>query len=142
MKHPVMTPQELSALGPAALAHVGDGVFELYVRARLCACGLITAKTLHRATVCFVCATAQARAARALVPLLSAEETAVFKRGRNTQLRHIPPGTTPGEYALATGLEALFGYLFLSGQESRCDELIDAVWDTLAPDSEEAEGAV
>ena len=118
-----MEPREAGNLSALALAHVGDAVYELYVRARLSASGLYAAGDLHRATVERVCAPAQAAAAERLLPILTEAEAEVYRRGRNANLRHIPHGATASEYARATGLEALFGWLYLTGQEARADAL-------------------
>lgn len=128
MKHPEMDHAALLAVSAAAYAHVGDAVYELKVRTRLCAEGKLTAKNLHKATIARVCAGAQAKVARAIEPTLTETEHDVFHRGRNTQLRHIPSASTPGEYAMATALEALMGWLYLSGQEDRIDELFELCW--------------
>ena len=126
-----MDPKELQQLSMLALAHVGDGVYELMVRTRLCTRGLATAKTLHRETVSRVRAPAQAQAAEILLPLLTEEESDVYRRGRNAKVNAIPKGADPKEYHAATALEALFGYLYLSGQRARLSELFRAICDSL-----------
>ena len=128
MKHPEMDASAIRAVSSAALAHVGDAVYELKVRTRLCADGRLTAKNLHKATIARVCAGAQAKAARAIEPCLTQAEHEVYQRGRNVELRHIPAASTPGEYAMATALEALMGWLYLSGNEDRIDELFELCW--------------
>ena len=111
-----------------ALAHVGDAVYELMVRTRLCAV-LRTAGQLHRETVRLVCAPAQANAAQAVIPLLSEDEHAVFMRARNSHTHHVPQGATGAQYQLATALEALFGYLYLNGENERIERLFTVCWD-------------
>ena len=118
---------EISALG---LAHVGDAVFELMVRTRLCLGGTLTAKRLHAEAVEFVSAKAQAASARKILPVLSEEEIAVFRRGRNARVNSVPGGCTIEEYHAATGLEALFGYLYLSGRMARLEELFGIIVDS------------
>lgn len=108
------------------LAHVGDAVYELMVRTRLCAEGHQAAQDLHRLTVARVNASAQALAMRRLQPLLSAEELSVYKRGRNTKVHSVPHNADISEYHAATGLEALFGWLFLRGDAERLETLFDA----------------
>ncbi len=110
----------LSSLG---LAHLGDGVYELMVRAWLCLHGKATNKGLHRAAVTYVSAPAQARRAQKILPLLTEEEQAVFRRGRNSHTAAIPKGASVGEYHTATALEALFGWLYLRGETDRLNQL-------------------
>ncbi len=130
MEHKCFAPAALAQMSALALAHVGDAVYELYIRAHLAASGAhYAAADLHRATVQAVCAPAQAAAMEKLLPALSEEELAVYKRGRNANLRHIPHGATAQEYARATGLEALFGWLYLAGREERSDELMRLILD-------------
>jgi len=112
----------ISSLG---LAHVGDAVFELMVRTRLCDLGASTARKLHGEAVTYVSAKAQAAAASRILPALREEELAVFKRGRNAHPGSTPKGSTLEEYHAATGLEALFGYLYLSGSTERLNELFE-----------------
>lgn len=116
--------QEISVLG---FAHVGDAVFELMVRTWLCMHGAMTAKQLHGKAIAFVSAKAQAAAAGRILQELSDEELAVFRRGRNAHVNTIPHASTHEEYHLATGIEALFGYLYLSGRQSRLDELFEMI---------------
>lgn len=111
---------QISALG---LAHCGDAVFELLVRSYLCACGAQVNRNLHRATVEMVCAPAQAARAERMLPLLSEEELAYYKRGRNAHVHQIPKNASYVQYARATGLETLFGALYLTGQTDRINEL-------------------
>ena len=118
-----MTAAEVNQLSALELAHCGDAVFELLVRSRLCTCGSTNVKNLHRRTVSFVSAGAQARRVERLLPLLTEQETAWYKRGRNANVHTVPKAATQGEYARATGLECLFGALFLTGQADRANEL-------------------
>lgn len=112
----------ISALG---LAHMGDGVFELLVRSWLCVHGKATSGNLHRATVSYVAAPAQARQMERMLPHLTEEELALYKRGRNAHVHAVPKNSTAGEYARATGLECLFGALFLQGKTARINELFN-----------------
>ena len=118
---------ELRAISVLGLAHVGDAVFELMVRTWLCTQGASTAKRLHGGTVAFVSAKAQAEASVRILPGLSEEEFSVFKRGRNAHANSVPRGSTYEEYHIATGIEALFGYLYLSGKTERLNELFEIV---------------
>lgn len=114
---------QLRNMSVLALAHIGDGVYELLCRGWLCSHDLETIKNLHRATVSMVCAPAQAEAVKKLLPLLTEEETAVYRRGRNANVHQIPKNASRGQYAQATALEALFGWLYLQGRKERINEL-------------------
>lgn len=118
-----MTADALRGMSPLALAHVGDGVYELMVRTALARRQALTHGAMHRQTVHYVSAAAQARAAARLLPELTAEELAAFKRGRNAKSHTNPAGCSAAEYHAATGLEALFGWLWLDGQTRRLEEL-------------------
>lgn len=119
-----MDRQAVNAISALGLAHMGDGVFELLVRTQLCAEGRSTQSGLHRETVRRVSAPAQAARARRMLPLLTEEELAWFKRGRNAHAHHgVPKNATADEYARATGLETLFGALYLLGRRDRINEL-------------------
>ena len=114
----------LSSLG---LAHLGDGVFEVMVRAWLILRGKARAKDLHRATVRYVAAPAQAAAVERLLPLLTPEEADVYRRGRNTAPHSVPKAASRAQYQAATGLEALFGWLYLQGRTERLNELFEVI---------------
>ena len=117
----------LNGVSVLGLAHVGDAVFELMARTWLCMQGISTAKRLHAGAVALVSAEAQAAAAGRIMPHLSEEELAVFKRGRNAHVNSIPRGSTQSRYHISTGIEALFGYLYLSGQTDRLDKLFEMI---------------
>ena len=121
-----MDAQALRSLSGPALAHVGDAVYELLVRTWLCERGASTNHRLHTQAVSRVCAPAQADFIGRILPLLTEEETAVYKRGRNASTHAAPKSATPGQYARATGLEALFGWLWLRGQKARLSALFAA----------------
>lgn len=118
-----LAPEELRDLSMLALAHVGDAVYELLVRSMLASEGPSQMQELHRKTVSFVRAEAQAQAARRILPCLSEEEAAVYRRGRNCHVHGIPAHANPSEYHSATGLEALLGWLYLQGRSGRIAEL-------------------
>ncbi len=122
-----MTDNEIKGISMLGLAHVGDAVFELMVRTWLCSTGRATAKGLHRASVRFVSAGAQAKAAQKLMASLTEEEASVYRRGRNARVRTVPRGATVGEYHAATGFETLFGYLHLKGRTGRLAELFHII---------------
>lgn len=118
-----MEPGPLHEISSIALAHLGDAVYEVLVRSWLCVHGKATGKGLHRATVALVCAPEQARRAERILPELTEEELAVFRRGRNAHVHSIPQNASRGEYQTATALEALFGYLYLLGRRDRINAL-------------------
>ena len=118
-----MNDDAIRAISSIGLAHLGDAVYELLVRTYLCVHGKATGKGLHRATVELVCAPAQAERAERMLPLLTQEELAFYRRGRNAHVHQVPKNATYAQYARATGLECLFGALYLSGQLDRLNEL-------------------
>lgn len=118
---------DIRAISSIGLAHLGDAVYELLVRAYLCAQGKATGRGLHRAAVELVKAQAQARLADRILPLLMEEELAVFKRGRNANVNTIPHSASRSDYLKATALECLFGYLYLQGATGRINELFNAM---------------
>lgn len=124
---PQMSEQEVNRISMLGLAHVGDGVYELLIRTMLCTQGHSAVGELHRLTVAQVKAPAQARAMEKLLPLLTEEELALYKRGRNAHVHGVPQGAKVGEYHAATGLEALFGWLYLLGRGERIQELFAAL---------------
>ena len=109
---------DLHTLSPLALAFVGDGVYSLMVRERLLCEANRPVNDLHRQSVRDVRAEAQAAAMARIMDHLTEEEEAVFKRGRNAHTAR-----SGADYHRATGLEALFGYLYLDGQIDRVREL-------------------
>ena len=120
---PDMNISEANAVSMLGLAHVGDGVYELLTRTMLCAKGYTKVTDLHRRTVAIVNAPAQAKASERILPVLHEDELAVYKRGRNTKVNSIPQKADIGQYHAATGLEALFGWLYLTGRTERISEL-------------------
>ena len=114
---------EIRAISSIGLAHLGDGVYELLVRAWLCAHGGATGRGMHRSAVRLVCAESQAEKAEKIKPLLTEEETAVFRRGRNAQVHTVPHHASRAQYGEATALEALLGWLYLQGKTERINQL-------------------
>ena len=125
--HIQLPPDQIRGISSIGLAHMGDAVYELLVRTWLCAHGKATGKGLHRATVALVCAPKQAELAQRILPLLTEEEQAVFRRGRNAQGHSIPSHASRAQYSTATALEALFGWLYLGGQRQRASDLFDVM---------------
>ena len=124
--HLTMSPREINQISALGLAHCGDAVFELLVRSWLCLTGRARVENLHRATVSYVCAPAQAARVDRMLPLLSEVELTYYKRGRNAHVHQIPKNATREQYAKATGLECLFGALYLAGRVERLNELFFA----------------
>ena len=118
-----MTDDQLRAISSIGLAHMGDAVFEILVRTWLCAHGKATGKGLHQATIALVRAESQAEKAERILPLLTEEEAAVVRRGRNAQVHSVPPHASRAQYGEATALEALLGWLWLKGRKARINEL-------------------
>ena len=117
--------QEAKLKNPLALAYLGDTVWDLLIRQRLLAGGL-PAGSLHRRAILLANAGAQAEAAARIEPVLSPEEADVMRRGQNAHAHHrAPKNQDPVNYSRATGLEALMGYLYLTGQTGRIAELFD-----------------
>ncbi|MBP3588551.1 MAG: ribonuclease III [Clostridia bacterium] len=123
---PVMDRKEINQISALGLAHCGDAVFELLVRTWLCVHGGVKVKQLHRETVRFVSAPAQAARMDRMLPLLTEEEQEFYRRGRNAHVHGVPKNATHEQYSKATGLECLFGSLYLLGRRERINELFVA----------------
>ena len=122
---PNLTDDQLRAISSIGLAHMGDAVFEVLVRTWLCAHGKATGRGLHQATIALVRAESQAQRAERILPLLTEEEASVFRRGRNANVHSIPHHADRADYQKATGLEALFGWLYLRDDHARINELFN-----------------
>ena len=120
---PNFTPAQVNAMSSLALALVGDGAYELLCRVYLSAQGTKTVLNLHKSTVELVKAPAQAKLAEAMQLHLTEEEQGYFRRGKNAHTHAAPKAATPKDYAMATGLETLFGALYLYGRTERLNEL-------------------
>ena len=118
-----LSKQDINAFSNLGLAHIGDGVYELLCRSYLCAKGEHTVGQLHKDTVQLVKAPTQAAFADKLKPFLTEEEMDYFRRGKNAHTHAAPKSASRIEYAKATGLEALFGALYLLGRTQRLNEL-------------------
>lgn len=119
-----VNPKQLS---PLNLAFIGDCVYEMLVRETLVTDANRPVNDLHRESVKFVSAKAQTAAFEKIKDILTDEEMAVYKRGRNAKVGHSPKSATEGEYHCATGVEALFGYLYLTEQLDRIKELFSEI---------------
>ena len=119
--------ENVNLLSPSVLAFVGDAVYGLMVRTRLAEINR-SSGDLHSLSVKYVSAVAQAEAFKVIEDLLNEKELMIFRRGRNFHTGNTPKSATAGEYHAATGLECLFGYLHLSGQNDRAQELFEKIW--------------
>ena len=114
---------DVRTYSPLTLAFIGDCVFEIVIRSIVVERGNRQAGSLHKAKTAVVNAKVQARMIEALMEELTEEERAVYKRGRNAKPHTVAKNASVNDYRKATGLEALFGYLYLNGQEDRILEL-------------------
>ena len=112
-------------LNGAALAYLGDAVFELAARKRLIESGITDIGKLNEMARKYVTATAQSDALDNILPILTEQEDSVYKLGRNTHTATVPKSAKAGQYRRATGLEALFAYLYLNGENNRITELFN-----------------
>ncbi|MBP5166383.1 MAG: ribonuclease III [Oscillospiraceae bacterium] len=133
---PQMSDGEIQNISGLGLAHLGDAVFELLVRSAMCSLGRETQTGMHKAAVSMVNASAQAAFAEILWEKLSGEERDVFRRARNAKVHSSPRNADIGSYHSATGLEALFGWLFLKGRTERINELFEVIMDHAEKDGE------
>ncbi len=120
-----------SVNAPLTLAFVGDAVYGLYMRKRLSEDHPEKVNILHRQASALVCAEAQFHAAKHISPLLTEEEENVYRHGRNAKSGTIPKHAEVIHYRHATGLEALFGFLYLENRTERLDFLLGQVYDYL-----------
>lgn len=117
------TTAEARALNPVTLAYIGDGIYSAFIRKYLMAGGILNVNHLTKKSVTYVRAQGQAKMVLALMDSLTQDEQAIVKRGRNTH-SHVPKNASTLEYRYATGLEALIGYLSLTGQEERLEAVM------------------
>ena len=122
--------QLLNTYSTHALAYLGDSVIEICVREHLVKSGISSSAKLNKIALDFVRAPMQAEAMKRLLPHLTEEEEAVFKRGRNLGHSNTPKAATVAEYRAATGMEALFGYLYLAKKQDRINELFALAYPT------------
>ncbi len=120
----------LRRYSPLALAYLGDGVYELYVRKYVLEQGNCQNHKLHEKSKHFVSCGAQAQFLELLTPQLSEEELEIARRGRNAKSNSKPRSADYGTYHAATGFEALWGFLYLAGETERLDRLWDIICET------------
>ena len=119
--------QDLLNMSSQGFAYLGDAVYEVMVRAWLCLHGKLTPGRQHKAALAYVAAPRQAALLERILPLLTQEEAQVLKRGRNASPHSYPKGATRQEYLAATGLETLFGWLYLRGETDRLNTLFETM---------------
>ncbi len=118
----------LNTYSTASLAYLGDSVIEVCVRERLVRQGISSSAVLNKTALGYVRASAQAEAMKNIIEVLNEEEMSVFRRGRNMGHSQVPKSATVAEYRAATGMEALFGYLFLAEKKERIDMLFSLAY--------------
>lgn len=118
---------DVTTMPSLSLAFIGDSVYEILVREHLCKAHVGKVGAMNKLKVDMVCCKAQAEAVKKILPFLTEEEQGVFRRGRNVTVNSASKSSSLADYHAATGLEALFGYLYLSGRESRCRELFSII---------------
>ncbi len=121
---------------PLALAYIGDGIYELIIRSAVIAQGNRQVKKLHQQASRYVKAQAQSRMMETLLPLLTQEEEEIYRRGRNAKSYSAAKNASISDYRRATGMEALFGYLYLKGETARLLTLVQTAVDHYAPDEQ------
>ena len=109
------------------LAFVGDSVYEILVREYLCKAHVGKVGVMNKLKVDMVCCKAQAEAVKKILPYLTEEEQGVFRRGRNVNVNSASKSSSIADYHAATGLEALFGYLYLSNRNDRLKDIFDII---------------
>ncbi len=128
---------DLREVSPSVLAYIGDGVYDLYARCWVAEHCSNKSGMMHKNTIKYVCAEAQAEAIRHLMDELTETEENYFRRGKNSNPGSMAKNASPADYMYATGFETLIGYLFLDNQEARMDYIINKVFDYLDNKSEE-----
>lgn len=123
--------KQLCEMSCGALAYLGDSVIELYVREFLVSTGISSSKDLNTAALEFVRAHAQSEAVERILLHLSEKETEIYKNGRNNNKVSVPKSASTLDYRRATGFETLFGYLHLSGEKARMDELFALAYEDI-----------
>ena len=124
-----LSKEKANAINPVVLAFVGDAVYSLYVREKLAFSSQAKSGVLNKTAASLICATAQAHAADRLLPLLTKEESDIFRRAKNAKKPTKAKNTSRAEYSKSTGFEALIGYLYVTGQENRLNELLAVLYE-------------
>ena len=116
---------EVNTMSPLTWAYVGDGVFELFIRTHLVNTTRLKPHMLHIEAIKYVKAEAQGKILNKIQEQLTAEEKDIVRRGRNAENHHLPKNATVEEYSYSTAFEALIGYLYLTKQDKRLDEILN-----------------
>lgn len=124
----ILSIEKARELSPLTLAFYGDSVYETLVRRKLVENGSVPSSKLHKRAISFVCAAFQSAAVDMIEPLLCEDEYEIYRRGRNANGATVPKSSNPHDYRRATGLEALFGYLYLTGGFERAEQLFEVIY--------------
>lgn len=116
---------EVNTMSPLTWAYVGDGVFELFIRTHLVNTTRLKPHMLHIEAIKYVKAEAQGKILNKIQEQLTAEEKNIVRRGRNAENHHLPKNATVEEYSYSTAFEALIGYLYLTKQDKRLNEILN-----------------
>lgn len=116
--------KEVNLMSPLVWAYVGDSVYELFIRTHLVETTKLKPHRLHIETIKYVKAKAQAEILKKIQEVLTEKEREIIRRTRNTENHHLPKNANPTDYMYATAFEGLIGYLYLSGQKERLEELL------------------
>lgn len=130
---------DIKEMSPLALAFVGDAVLGLLVRSRLVGTTRLQPGRLHSVATQYVSARAQFRELAALEPMLTEQEAAVLRRGKNASKATVAKHATAQEYRASTGLECLLGWLYLQGQIDRVTQLFEVLWQAGGPETKPQE---
>ena len=130
---------DLREVSPLVLAYIGDSVYELHARCHVATKGAGNSNKMHKKAIGYVCASAQAKVVKRLINegYLNEEEMDYFKRGRNSDPHSFPKNADPLEYKIATGFEALIGFLFLNNSTKRLELLLNRCFEILDEEPEE-----
>ena len=131
---------ELLVMPPLALAYVGDAVFEVFIREQLIREGSRQVNILHKKSISYVKANAQARIIHGINDFLTEDEQNIVRRGRNANSHSVPKNADVGEYRYATGFEALLGFIFLKGDSKRLTSLMNEAYKFISKENENGKG--
>ena len=128
---------DIREMNPLSLAFMGDGVLELLVRQHLVERSRLLPGKLHAEAVRYVSARSQFLEMKLLEPMLTEEEHAVFRRGKNANKATVAKHASVEEYRTSTGFECLLGWLYLQGRNERIMELMDVLWREFEPETQD-----